>query len=88
VEVALRRRALAEVHDHDLVGAEETATPGQADGVRDLPRDRGVERQHLQALPDVETERAAHVPQERLDERQPVQQLARRLAILRHEPVA
>ena len=88
VKVALRRGALAEVDDDHIVFALEAEAPAETDGVRDLAGDGGVERQHFHAGMDAEAERAAHVPEKRLDQRQAVMQLAGGFAILRHEPVA
>ena len=56
--------------------------------MRNLPRDRRVEGEHAKVRRNEEAERAAHVPEEGLHERQPVQQLAGGFAILRNEPVA
>src|SRR5579859_1822990 len=87
VEVPLRGAAVTEDREHDTGIPLELQAPGEAGRLRQLARDRGLERQHLQAVRHPERDRVADVPEEREPQRVAVPQLARELAVLRDEPI-
>ena len=87
MEIALRRAAVTEHRQHNAGVALQPQTPREPDRLRQLTRDRSLEREHFQIARHLEGDRVTDVPQKRELERIAMPQLTRKLTVLRHEPV-
>ena len=64
MEVALRGATVTEDREHDAGVPLHLQPPRETDCLGQLARDRGLKRQHVQALGNLERDRVADMPQE------------------------